>query len=96
MAPVNWETALDDIARFIEETGGEDVAVTVKATVPFINRLVHTFLVENRQYLIDTAVGLDRSYLAPFMGKVLDDSNVVDLLTAVAEAFIDKGLEQTS
>jgi hypothetical protein len=67
-----------------------------ESTAPFIKRLIHEYLKENRQYLIDTAVGLDRTYLSPFIGKILDDSNIVELLTAIAEAEIDEGLRQTS
>lgn len=93
---VDWETLLAEIAQFIEAEKMDDgAAVTAQATAPFITRLVHTWLDENRQYLIDTAVGLDRTYLNPFIGKVLGDDNIVELLTAIAEADIDEGLRQT-
>jgi len=94
--PVDWEGLLSEIVQFIEPRKKCEGGLTARATVPFIKGLVHRYLEENRQYLIDTAVGLDRTYLSPFIGKILDDSNIVELLTAIAEAEIDEGLRQTS
>lgn len=65
-----------------------------------IKRLVHQYLLANREQLLATATALDREYLRaiemPTAADELDSPRVTGLIVAVANAFIDEGLRQTS
>lgn len=74
----------------------ESVRGAPGVTMPSIKQVVYEFLRDNGDDLIEIGVGLDRTYLRPWIGEVFGDENIPDIVRAIAEAFIDKGLEQTS
>jgi hypothetical protein len=79
------------------------------AAAPLIQRLVHQYLLANREQLVMTGKAIDRAYLehlginfavpdeaGHLVTLRMTDPKMSELIAAIANAFIDKGLEETS